>query len=793
MAVDGNSTSTLPLDGLVVLDLAGSIPTAYCARLLALGGADVWNIEPAAGFPTRRLPPFCEGESALHGWLSVHKQSIVISAANADWLALCAAADLVLTDGSPRLPIPDGLFTLDIRWFGADGPYAGFRGSDAAAFALAGMLRGIGPVEGPPILPSGYQAQINSGAVACIAALGHLLGRARGRRMPAHLEVSILESTLCFTEVAAINAFNDRHSERMGINRYPPTYPLGIYRCHDGWLGITALTPGQWKTLCNMLGLDDLADRAEYQTALGRLADAPEIEPRIVAALAQVSAEAVFYEGQRRRVPLARVPTMAEMPLVDHFVSRRVFAPVVLANGTCLELPVMPCRLFTTPTRRGGPVAAPGAHHVLPAARRRQAGSPGQPLQGIRIIDLSMGWAGPLAARHLADLGADVIKVESCERFDWWRSWEATPAWIADQGAEKAVSFNMVNRNKRAITLDLEGPDGRSLLLELVKGADAVLENFSAGVLPQLDLSYDVLRAVNPRVILLSMPAFGTSGPWSAFRAYGSTVEHASGLPHLNGRPQDPPTMLHVAYGDAVGGINGAICLLMARCHQQRTGQGQFCDLSQVEGLLPFGIHGIAEQAVHRRPWQRQGNSREDQCPHGVYPCSGNDSWIVIQAEDEAMWQALRRVAAPLLDGFGVLDDRLARRAGLEEALARWTRAHDAATLMLILQAAGVIAAQVSSAQDVMSDPHLAERGFWQFLDRAVVGIQPNPSAPWRTVKPDGSTCPETIRTPAPTLGEHNRAVLCGELGLGEGQYDALHARGIIGNTPRMPGTIRRF
>ena len=130
-----------------------------------------------------------------------------------------------------------------------------------------------------------------------------------------------------------------------------------------------------------------------------------------------------------------------------------------------------------------------------------------------------MGWAGPVACRQLADMGADVIKVESCERFDWWRSWEATPEWIEDDGAEKSSAFNMVNRNKRAITLDLEDPSGREILLRLVESAHAVVENFSGAVLPKLNLSYDVFKSVNDKIILMSMPAFGSTGPRAYFSA----------------------------------------------------------------------------------------------------------------------------------------------------------------------------------------------------------------------------------------------------------------------------------
>ena len=144
---------------------------------------------------------------------------------------------------------------------------------------------------------------------------------------------------------------------------------------------------------------------------------------------------------------------------------------------------------------------------------------PIRPLEGVRIVDLSMGWAGPLATRNLADMGAQVIKVESCERFDWWRSWEATEEWIADNGAEKSLQYLYVNRNKQDITLDLEHPVGRELLLKLVATADALVENYSGGVLPKLRLDYPQLKKVNPELVMVSMPAFGSTGPSSGLTA----------------------------------------------------------------------------------------------------------------------------------------------------------------------------------------------------------------------------------------------------------------------------------
>jgi crotonobetainyl-CoA:carnitine CoA-transferase CaiB-like acyl-CoA transferase len=403
------------------------------------------------------------------------------------------------------------------------------------------------------------------------------------------------------------------------------------------------------------------------------------------------------------------------------------------------------------------------------------------PLKGIRVIDLSMGWAGPLAARHLADMGAEVIKVESCERFDWWRGWEATEEWIAQNLAEQSAAFNTVNRNKLDVTLDLTSRDGAALLKRLVAIADVVVENYSAGVLPKLGLDYAALAIVNPHIVMLSMPAFGTTGPWAGYRAYGSTVEHASGLPHLTGEAHWPPTMSHVAYGDAVGGLNGAAALLTALRHRKRTGEGQYLDLSQSEGLFPLGAHGILEQSVTGRAPERRGNASATSAPHGVYPTRGDDQWLVLQVLTDSQWRRLTALA-PTLAAFGDVGDRLARRAELDAAVGAWTRDQEGRELMHRLQRAGIPSAAVYDMRDVLADAQLAARRFWQMTERAYVGVQPGPVPPYRS-----GDAPYRIDTPAPTLGQHNRRVLGELLGLTEADLDRLIRDGVIGERPVMP------
>tara|TARA_B100001971_G_C18265054_1_gene591239 strand:- start:484 stop:1719 length:1236 start_codon:yes stop_codon:yes gene_type:complete len=404
------------------------------------------------------------------------------------------------------------------------------------------------------------------------------------------------------------------------------------------------------------------------------------------------------------------------------------------------------------------------------------------PLKDIRIIDLSMGWAGPLAARNLADLGADVIKVESCENFDWWRSWEATQEWIDDDGAEKSPAFNSVHRNNKNITLDLSHPEGRELLLKLVGTANVVMENFSGSVLPKLDLGYEIFKEVKEDIILLSMPAFGSTGPWKMFRAYGSTVEQSSGLPHINGLSSDPPMMHHVAYGDAVGGLNGVSALLIALRHQAKTGKGQFIDLSQAESLFPLAAHGILEFTANGKAPVRKGNRSDFFAPHGVYPCEGEDKWIVIQILNEDQWLRFKEIIGEPMNRFGNLKDRLSKLDDLDKSIAEWTYSKEAQKLMYILQEAEIPAAATHTMSSLLNDPHLNSRNFWQWLDRAVVGNQPNPSAPFKV---NGERLP--IKTPAPTLGQHNREILTKILGLNQDEINRLEKIGIIGTKPIIP------
>jgi crotonobetainyl-CoA:carnitine CoA-transferase CaiB-like acyl-CoA transferase len=365
------------LHGIRVVDIGGSVATGYCGKLFADHGATVIDVEPQQGAATRALAPHCHGadrheSSALHRWLSTNKRSVVLDTRrDADrgiLRQLVSSTDVLLTsepeDALQLQPPSSDLVTSRITWFGCSGPYAKFAGSDAVVQSLAGMVRGVGAPDRPPMLPTGYQAQVIGGLTAFIGTLTQVLARELGNaRGATTLDTSILEANLCFTEVGAVAGYGtDVIGTRMGVNRFPPTYPLGVFPCRDGWIGVTVLTPSQWHAFCALLDMNEYAHVPAYQTALGRLEAAAVLEPIFAPRLADWSAAELFNTAQSARIPLALVPTMEQLFGVDQYVARGAFAPVSHEDGIPLCGPVVPFRLYGAPGFANGPAPRLGQH-----------------------------------------------------------------------------------------------------------------------------------------------------------------------------------------------------------------------------------------------------------------------------------------------------------------------------------------------------------------------------------------------------------------------------------------------
>ncbi|MBT6681622.1 MAG: CoA transferase, partial [Chloroflexi bacterium] len=761
--------------------------------------------------------------SGLHALLSPNKESLALDitdrASRDDLLEWVKCADVVLESENPGTldELGIGFETLkavspqvvltSLTWWGQNGPMAGKPGNDQSVLSMIGQVMNFGPTEGPPLLMSGYPVQLLGGVNGFSATAVHLISSVLGQRTEAaHIDLSLFETAMALKESnGASIAANPpgglpERANRLGINRFYPTYPASIYETSDGWLGVTALTPAQWHTFCTLVGVEELSAIPEFDVAANRIMGAQQIDDALIPALKKKTAEYWFLEGQKLRVPLALVPTMSDLFKSAQLRAVDAFREITLPGGRNIEVPGQPFRLHNTPALKDGKVASLGEHGPLGTPRAHPSRSKGvsvgsakpapvrEPvlrpdlLRGLRVIDLSMGWAGPLCARNLADAGAEVIKVESRQYFDWWRDWDVSPERVAQRLYEKAPNFNIMNRNKRGVTLNLVDPRGKDLLKELVSVSDVVIQNYSAGVLPKLDLDEPVLREANPQLVMLSMPPFGAGGPWHFFRAYGSTVEQASGLPHLQGRPEDPPSMTHVAFGDPVAGLHGLAGVLIAILHAQRTGEGQHLDISHVEASTSLALHGVASQVLLDKPPARYGSRDPQVAPRGVYPCVGDEMWLTLTIDNDDTWSRFAELTGDEdLKGarFATLEARWADHDLVDEKIASWTRTRDRDVLADQLQEAGISAAPVLGTPDLLTHPAFEKRDYWQWIEREYAGLVPHPVTPYRN-----GPGPFKIDTPAPLLGEHSREILAGLLDLGDDELDQLEVDRIIGEEP---------
>ncbi|MGY4258214.1 crotonobetainyl-CoA:carnitine CoA-transferase CaiB-like acyl-CoA transferase [Bradyrhizobium sp. USDA 4516] len=794
------------LSHLRIVEIGSAAATSYCARLFADFGADVQKVEPRHGDPLRRTAPLTpKGRSAWFAFLNFNKSSVVLDTRDAGAVSrlreLIAGCDILLDGrGIAAADCPEidldairrdhpGLIHLDLAWFGDRGPYANFAATDSTIRALTGLVKLVGPEQGPPMHAPDFQTGILGGLWSFIAAASSVLGRMHdGRGRENHL--SLFEASIAVTEYIMFEAFQRGDiMRRIGVNRFWPTFPVGIYETKQGWLGVTTVTPAQWRAFCEMLGLNELRDDPTLVMGVDRLRHVAEIEAKILPKLKQRTAQEWFAEGLKRKIPIVPVPEVADLIADEEKRARGAIVPITIGDETGFSAGTMQ-RLTATPPLRGGRVpdlgeqqarreAAPRVPAPKPAATDRL------PLEGIRVVDFSMGWAGPICTRTLADLGADVIKIEATQYPDWWRGVDRRPAYVLEQMYEKSVRYCIMNRNKRGITLDLTRSKGLELAKRLLADADLVVDNYSVEVLPKLGLGYDVLSKINPKLVMMSMSAFGAGSVHRDCRAYGSTLEQGSGLPSVVGDPDGPPVMSHTAFGDAVGGLNGAAAVLTALIHAKLTGQGQFIDLAQIECMMPFAAPWIVAHSTSCEPPTKYGNRHPDFVPHGCFRCAGEDNWIVVAVSDDAMWPKLTRLLgredwtadAALKTATG----RRAIEGEIEAAITAWTAARDADAAMTALQSAGVASGVARLPIDLLEDPQLHARGFIQHVDRAFIGRHPQPSMPFRE-----SDAPFAIRSVPPTLGEHNREILGGMLGLSDAELDELARDGIIGTEMLM-------
>ena len=398
------------------------------------------------------------------------------------------------------------------------------------------------------------------------------------------------------------------------------------------------------------------------------------------------------------------------------------------------------------------------------------------PLEGIRVCDFSWIVAGPQATRILADLGAEVIKVENADHLDAVRRMPGQP------GPNRRGMHNNFNRNKLGITANLTHPGGRELVERLIGVSDLVVENYSPGAFARMGFPYERLRELRPDIVYLSISGYGHLGRDASYVTWGPTAQAVSGATAVSGLPDQPPAGWGYSYLDHTAGYYGAIAALMALYHRAQTGEGQHVDLSQVEtGMLLAGVQMLDFQ-VNGRPSERIGNRSRwpAVAPHGIYPCAGEDRWIAIAVEDDACWRALcAELGLPALaadERFTTNEGRVAHQDALDAAIASCTPEREAHELMEALQARGVAAGVVQTMEDRMErDPQLAARGFYPVAPHPELGDHRFEGVPLRFSKARWR-----LDRGAPLLGEHTREIATGLLGYSESEYETLVAEGAV-------------
>lgn len=741
-----------PLEGLRIIEFAGSIAGAYCGKLFADQGADVVLV----------------GEHGLRDhealYLHAHKER-----RPADGEA--GSADVYIRSSMPEpltLPVdanPDAI-EVHISPYGTDGPKAQWKGTDLTDYAASGHLYLYGDPAREPLWGPANQPAYAAGLFGFVGAMAALLAR----RQTSHgqiVDVSHVQAMAALHQFTLIRyLLTGDIISRMG-NRYTGQgQPNGIYPCADGWISIAAPFDHQIEFLLAVTELGHLMEHPNITSVQDFQLHPELLDDALTDWLADKTMAEVTELFQTMRIPTG--PSLDMLQLLDdpQLVSREFFQPLAGAP-TSITAPRAPFTITAKP--------ATGVGSWQP--RADGAG----PLAGLRVLDLTRVWAGPLCTRILSDLGADVVWVEA----PWSRGGREVPDSVV-QSARYFVDDDPGdcpwNRNghyikyalgKRSLAVDLTTEDGQHLLARLVPEHHLVVENYSTRVMPQLGFSEDRLHELNPDLIYVTMPGFGRSGPAEHWVAYGSSVDSHAGLSSLIGYPDQTPWKGGVAWPDPIAGLHATSAILISLWNQL-TNEGGGCTIeaAQFESTVAAVGDRIVEAQLQGVPVP-DGNREADYVVQGVYRCRGDDAWIAISLPDRSDWDAVVSLGPNTL---AEVDP--SNHDAVDTVLSAWTSGQDASALAARLQQAGVAAAAVATAAMVLADEHLVARGAFVTVDQPQVGPFTAPTTPLTF----SATPLATVRA-APTLGEHNESLLR-SYDFADHEIDALIAQNIIGTEP---------
>jgi crotonobetainyl-CoA:carnitine CoA-transferase CaiB-like acyl-CoA transferase len=780
------------LDGVRVLDVAEPLG-AFVSRILGDLGADVIKVEPPGGDPGRDLYPFIAQDaerlslSFVHA--NVNKRSIIHDLEQPEDLEqfrlLAEQADVVVSTQGIATWAARGidlerlsvfyprLVWLSFSTFGLTGPYRDYVGNNTVAEAMGGLSYIQGDDAKPPTVSPCEQGVYLASVQAVFGALTALWERrSSGQGQLVETSVQDVLANLYFLLVN-YGLWSDI-PYRIGARNFMP--PNGYYPCKDGHVFIATLMPGLWEKLVDFVG-DPRLKAPNLQDADYRNEYPEQVDPILREFTERHECWPLTKALQAHGVPAAPWSTVADVAANEHLNERGFFIDFeqppfgqLRSAGPLFRAGASPLRI-----RRPAPRLAEHQQEVLAEIRSQPRGnfSPpetviqrGLPLAGIRVLDLSRAWAGPYGTRYLADFGADVIKVESAK--------------FSDPREPGNPGYGEVNRNKRPITLNFQTAQGQELLKRLVAISDVVVENFSPRVMAKYGLDYDHLCEVRPDLIMVSLPGFGNFGPHRNFVSFGGPLMAYTGMSLLWGYPDSPPdARVKVAQPDYISSTTQAMAITAALHHRARTGQGQYIEIAQVETAVATLELAYLDYFANGVVAEPRGNRDPNAVPQGCYPCLGNEAWCVISCSTDSQWLAL----VALMEDESLANDpdlktvegRWARHDELDDRIRAWSQAWTPYQLMRELQAVGVPAGMVQTAEDLWRDPHLRARHYTVMMEHPDLGIVEHPGMTVKLHKTPGQ-----IQRPVGRLGEANEAVFRGLLGLSPDEISRLAEAGVI-------------
>jgi crotonobetainyl-CoA:carnitine CoA-transferase CaiB-like acyl-CoA transferase len=766
------------LEDIVILEAGSRISTGYAGRLLRDGGATVVRLEPSGGDPRRTEQP------AYAEYLHAGKGSVT-DMGSASGRALADRVDIVLCDEEPavqdlvaalRARRPD-VVVVAVSPYGLTGPDATTPANDFTLQAEAGVSL-VHPTRERPALSAGVPlAELTGGAAAAMSVVVGLLASDAGAD-DVTADISLFESIIALQQFPWLSNRIEHHAP------YPlPQAPSpGVERAKDGWVAIVSVTPDQWKDLKRIAGVPELDD-PRFDTLGDRIPLADEVTALVRTFTMRHTVDELVELGAANRVPIVPVTTPGSIASLAPFAARGSFAPS--ASGSFIA-PRAPFRVDGDASWTWAPLGAVGQDDDrdwsdLPPRTHNPADGVDVrlPLAGLKVVEFGTFQAGPLVTMNLASLGAEVVKIETVNRPDMIR-FNGVPMTV-DRSWERPSAFVAVNLGKKAITADLTDPRGLSVVQQLVAEADVVLENYGPRVLEAHGLDFESIRADNPDVVMVRMPAWGLDGPWRDRPGFTYTVNAASGMAELTGYGDGEPLLT----GTVVDPFAAMVCsyVTLAAIRRRRvTGRGAHLEVALGEVAIQLTAEAVVDQSSTGRERTRVGNESTAAAPQGVYGTT-DDEQVAVSVESDEQWAALATLpwAKAWADDvrLATADGRRERAAHVDAQLRQAAADLDSAQLVADLHTAGVPAARLEAGDDLVEHPQLIARG-------RVVEIGHPVNGPHRYIAGPAMFIggPDFVpHAAAPLFGQHNDEVLT-RLGCTAEEIAALRQEGLVADSP---------